>query len=133
MFYAILDPEDGTLTYVSAGHHPAYLLSPGAGVAPQPLRRTGMALGLLETARWAQDTAVIGPGDRLLLYTDGVTDATSPQETVFGDERLLQVADKHAARPVDQIQAAILGALDRFTVDAPQLDDITLVLLARDG
>jgi serine phosphatase RsbU (regulator of sigma subunit) len=46
---------------------------------------------------------------------------------------LLQVADKHAARPVDQIQAAILGALDRFTVDAPQLDDITLVLLARDG
>jgi sigma-B regulation protein RsbU (phosphoserine phosphatase) len=133
MFYAILDPESGTLTYVNAGHHPAYLFSPGAGTVPQPLRRTGMALGLLETARWEQETVATGSGDRLLLYTDGVTDATSPQETMFGDDRLLEVTQEHAARPVDQIQAAILGALDRFTADAPQLDDITLVVLARDA
>jgi serine phosphatase RsbU (regulator of sigma subunit)/DNA-binding NarL/FixJ family response regulator len=132
MFYAILDPTSGILTYANAGHHPPYVLD-SAGAAPQALNRTGMALGVLETERWEQETVVLGPGDVLLLYTDGVTDATTPQETMFGTQRLLEVAQEHPGRSADEIQAAILAALDRFSGDAPQLDDVTLVVLSRDA
>jgi serine phosphatase RsbU (regulator of sigma subunit)/DNA-binding NarL/FixJ family response regulator len=132
-FYAILDPQTGTLTYANAGHHPPYVLRAAPGAAPQVLARSGMALGVLESERWAQETMVLGPADVLLLYTDGVTDALSPRGTAFGTERLLQAAQQRPAGSAHGIQTAILAALDRFTGDAPPLDDITLVVLGRDA
>jgi serine phosphatase RsbU (regulator of sigma subunit) len=123
MFYGILDPETGTLAYANAGHHPPYVLGQASGTEPQVLTRSGMALGVLESERWAQETVALGPADVLLLYTDGVTDALSPQGTAFGVERLLIAARQGPAGSAGEIQAAILAALDRFTGDTPQLDD----------
>jgi len=131
VFYAILDPQTGTLTYANAGHHPPYVLGSAPGEAPQVLARSGMALGVLESERWQEETIVLGPADVLLLYTDGVTDALSPQEMAFGVEGLLQAAQQGPGGSAAEIQAAILGALDRFTGDAPPLDDITLVVVGR--
>ena len=83
VFYGILDPATGTLVYCNAGHNPPYLF--GAQNSPQQptqngdavksLRRTGMALGVLEESIWQQQTTQIDPGDVLVLYTDGITDA----------------------------------------------------------
>ena len=133
MFYAVLDPATGTLTYANAGHHPPYVLCAQPGAAPRALTRTGMALGVLETEQWEQAGTVLGPGDVLLLYTDGVTDTVNPQRTRFGAQRLLEVAQEPPGRSAHEIQAAILAALDRFAGDAPQLDDVTLVVLGRDA
>jgi serine phosphatase RsbU (regulator of sigma subunit)/DNA-binding NarL/FixJ family response regulator len=133
MFYAILDPATGTLAYANAGHHPPYVLGAQPGAAPRALARTGMALGVLETEQWEQEMAVLSPGDVLLLYTDGVTDTVNPQRTRFGAQRLLEVAQEPPGRSAHEIQAAILAALDRFAGDAPQLDDVTLVVLGRDA
>jgi serine phosphatase RsbU (regulator of sigma subunit)/DNA-binding NarL/FixJ family response regulator len=133
MFYAILDPADGTVTYANAGHHPPYLLSAQSGAAPRALARTGMALGVLETELWGQERVVIGPGDVLLVYTDGVTDTLSPRKASFGSQKLLQVVQEHPGRSAGEIKAAILGALDHFAGDAPQPDDVTLVVLSRDA
>jgi serine phosphatase RsbU (regulator of sigma subunit)/DNA-binding NarL/FixJ family response regulator len=130
VFYGILDPGTGTLTYASGGHHPPYVLS-ALGAEPQVLTRSGMALGVLENERWTQKTVEIGPKDVLLLYTDGVTDALSPEETVFGAERLLDAAQQHPGGSADEIRADVLKALDRFTGDVPPLDDITLVVVGR--
>jgi sigma-B regulation protein RsbU (phosphoserine phosphatase) len=77
--------------------------------------------------------AVLAPGDVLLLYTDGVTDTVNPQRTRFGAQRLLEVAQEPPGRSAHEIRAAILAALDRFAGDAPQLDDVTLVVLGRDA
>ncbi|MGD8794779.1 MAG: SpoIIE family protein phosphatase [Anaerolineae bacterium] len=133
MFYAILDPVSGTVTYANAGHPPSYLLSAQPGSAFRALAGTGMALGVLETEQWGQETVMIGPGDVLLLYTDGVTDTFSPRKTRFGNQGLLEVAREHAGRSAGEIKTAILAALDHFAGDTPQLDDVTLVVLSRDA
>ncbi len=133
MFYAILDPKNGILTYANAGHHPPYLLSASSGAEPQILARSGMALGVLESEWWAQETVELGPADLLVLYTDGVTDALSPQGVAFGTQRLLKAAQQYPGGSAAEIQASILSALDRFTGETPQLDDITLVVLGRDA
>jgi serine phosphatase RsbU (regulator of sigma subunit)/DNA-binding NarL/FixJ family response regulator len=133
MFYAILDPVSGSLTYANAGHHPPYVLSAQPGTAPRALTRTGMALGILEAEQWGQETVMLAPGDLLLSYTDGITDAVDPSNTMFGIQGLLQVAQEHHGRSAETVQAAILAALERFTGDTPQLDDVTLVVLRREA
>ncbi|MGC9334648.1 MAG: SpoIIE family protein phosphatase [Anaerolineae bacterium] len=133
VFYAVLDPKSGTLIYANAGHHPPYVLRPDSDATPQVLARSGMALGVLENEIWVQETVELNPADVLLLYTDGVTDAQSPEGAAFGAQRLLRVAQERAAGSAVEIQAAILRALERFTGDAAQEDDITLVVLTRDA
>lgn len=133
VFYAILNPESGELTYANAGHPPAYVLGAQPAAAPRALTKTGMALGVLETERWGQNTVVLDPGETLLLYTDGVTEAAGPAGTMFGSQRLLQVAEETTRRSAGELAGAIMTALDRFAGSAPQIDDITLVIVGRDA
>ena len=133
VFYAILNPESGELTYANAGHPPAYVLGAQPTAAPRALTKTGMALGVLETERWGQNTVVLDPGETLLLYTDGVTEAAGPAGTMFGSQRLLQVAEETTRRSAGELAGAIMTALDRFAGSAPQIDDITLVIVGRDA
>jgi sigma-B regulation protein RsbU (phosphoserine phosphatase) len=92
-----------------------------------------MALGVLETERWGQNTVVLDPGETLLLYTDGVTEAAGPAGTMFGSQRLLQAAEETTRRSAGELAGAIMTALDRFAGSAPQVDDITLVIVGRDA
>jgi serine phosphatase RsbU (regulator of sigma subunit)/DNA-binding NarL/FixJ family response regulator len=144
VFYGVLDPATGTLTYCNAGHNPPYLFRgpnpPGAqsGDTVQALRGTGMVLGVIEEATWKQAVVQLAPGDVLLLYTDGITEAQNQQEAFFGEQRLLEViqanVDTQANRPVAQdIQDALLAELRAFVGDAPQVDDITLMVIVRDS
>ncbi|MGD1995198.1 MAG: SpoIIE family protein phosphatase [Anaerolineae bacterium] len=131
VFYGILDPGSGTLTYCNAGHNPPYLLSPHARDTVQALRRTGMALGVLEDESWKQGVAQLALGDTLVLYTDGVIDAEDGRGTFFGTERLLEVARANLRRSAQCVHEAIIAEVRQFTGDAPQFDDITLMVLAR--
>jgi serine phosphatase RsbU (regulator of sigma subunit) len=132
VFYGVLDPQVGTLTYCNAGHNPPYLLSIAEEGAVHGLERTGMALGVVGDMTLEQDTVQFSPGDVLLLYTDGVTEAQNPEGAMFGVERLLAAAREQRGAPALRVQEAILEAIHAFVGDAPQFDDITLMVARRE-
>lgn len=133
VFYGILDPTEHTLTYSNAGHNPAYLLSSLNQRDPLALIRTGMPIGIDEENAWENRTVNIEPGDVLLLYTDGVPDAQNAQGEFFDQERLLDVTRANLQGSAYDLQDAILNNIRAFVGDAPQFDDITLLILARDA
>lgn len=130
VFYAVLEPETGLITYCNAGHNPAYVLSPN-GPAPQALIRTGIPLGMFEGMTWERRQLELSPGSTLLLYTDGVTEAQNETQELFDDQRLLATSREHLNGTAVQLQNAIVTAVQQFTHPAPQFDDITLVILSR--
>jgi serine phosphatase RsbU (regulator of sigma subunit)/DNA-binding NarL/FixJ family response regulator len=138
VFYGILDPTSGWLTYCNAGHNPPCLLSRRKG-SVRELAKTGMALGAVEDTDWGRRSIQIEPGDALVLYTDGITEAQDQHETLFGRQRLLKFLatmnlPSESQRPSAQhIQDALLAEVHRFMGQAPQLDDVTLVILVRDS
>jgi serine phosphatase RsbU (regulator of sigma subunit) len=127
-FYGILEPEAGRLIYCNAGHHPPYLLHADGLEA---LGRGALPLGILEDTSWEQDTALLAPGDTLVLYTDGVTDARAPDGTLFGHERLLEMIRACRGCEAHDMQEAILDTIHRFVDTAPRFDDLTLLIVAR--
>jgi sigma-B regulation protein RsbU (phosphoserine phosphatase) len=139
VFYAVLDPVTGSLAYCNAGHNPPILFRGPQGQEIQRLVRTGVPLGILEEAAWEEGSAQMAPGDVLVLHTDGIVEAEDASDAFYGEQRLLG-AVRAALDPAMErervprhLQDAILGDLERFVGDAPQLDDITLVVLARNG
>jgi serine phosphatase RsbU (regulator of sigma subunit)/DNA-binding NarL/FixJ family response regulator len=129
VFYGVLDPASGTLTYGNAGHNPPYLVRARRPDAVQPLSRTGMALGVVRDATWHQESVCLEPGDVLILYTDGVTDAQDKGGIFFGQERLLGIARASLGRSAQEVQDALLAAVREFIGAAPQFDDIALVIV----
>jgi len=132
VFYGVLDPITGTLTYCNAGHNPPYLLSARNTDTVQALRRTGMPLGIAKGVSWEQDVVQLAPGDMLVLYTDGVTEAQDGREAFFGKERLLEVVQTNLGRQAQNVQDALLAEVHEFVGDAPQFDDIALMVVVRD-
>jgi DNA-binding CsgD family transcriptional regulator len=132
LFYGILDPTTGSLSYANAGHNPPYLLNAQNGDQVQALRRTGMPLGVLEEASWEQGAVQIASGDALLLYTDGIPEAQNGHEEFFGEKRLLEIVQSNLGRSAQVMQEVLLAEVHRFMADAPQLDDITLMVMVRE-
>ena len=132
-FYGILDPATGTLVYSNAGHNPPYLLPGHNGNEARRLTGTGLPLGIFDDASWTQEIIQLSPGDTLVLYTDGVTEAQNPERLLFGEKRLVECVQANRGRAARDIQNAILTEISEFVGEAPQLDDITLVVIARDS
>ncbi len=133
VFYGILDPRAGQLTYCNGGHNPPYILSTESEGRVQTLRKTGMALGAMANLSWEQRTAQLAPGDTLVLYTDGVTDAQNEDGAFFGQERLLEIARAHVGSSAHEVRDALLQAVQAFTGAGSQFDDITLMVAVRDA
>jgi serine phosphatase RsbU (regulator of sigma subunit) len=133
VFYGILDPITGTLTYCNAGHNPPYLLNTQNRDKVQTLRRTGMPLGVFEEVTWTQGSVQFAPGDSLVLYTDGVPEARNQQEEFFGEKRLLAIAQASLGRSAQDIQNALLAGIHQFMGNAPRLDDVTVMVVVRDS
>ena len=130
VFYGVLDPVSGLLTYANAGHTPPYLVNANPGI--QTLRNTGMPLGIDEDSTWNQETVVMNPGDILLLYTDGVMDAQNAQGEFIDRQSVLAQSRDSLGKPVEHIRQAILDTVHSFVGEAPRFDDITLVIVGRD-
>ena len=129
LFYVILEPDRGEITYVNGGHMPPILLR-AAGGEIEELRTDGMALGVLEGTDWAQETLQMAPGDAVVLYTDGIPDARDAGGAMFGEDRLLEVAQKAQGCTAREVQEALLDEVHGFVGKAPRFDDITLMVLA---
>jgi sigma-B regulation protein RsbU (phosphoserine phosphatase) len=137
MIYAIVDVQARTLTYARAGHTPLLCLpgpkSPARGL--KLLAPDGMVLGLsLDDGQMferllEEQTLPINPGDIYLLFTDGISDAMNDADDCFGEARLGRIVEEHADLPSDQLRERILREIAAFVGDAPQHDDMTMILL----
>ncbi len=130
LFYAQLDPARGEFTYVNAGQNPPVHYRARSDQLIE-LTRTGIALGIDAAAPYDQRATILEPGDFVVLYTDGVTEAIDTQQNQFGEERLFSVIkDKHHASAAG-IVAALQAALYAHTGGESQYDDITMVVAKR--
>lgn len=127
LFYASVDPPSGEVTYVNAGHNPPLLYRADQDQVTK-LTRTGMALGVIADSPFEERTLHLNPGDFILLYTDGVTDATDAHEHDFGIERLERVALDYRGAPAEGIVAALEQAIDDFAGSTAPFDDIAVVV-----
>jgi serine phosphatase RsbU (regulator of sigma subunit)/AAA+ ATPase superfamily predicted ATPase len=131
-FYGVLNPETGVLTYAGAGHPPPYLFTLGGGKYPQPLPRTGMALGVTEETEWTSASLEISPGSTLLLYTDGILDTQDPSGAFFDEGEMLEAVGSVVGREAREIQETLLSRVFAFAGAERQVDDITLVVVTRE-
>ncbi len=132
IFYGVLDPNEGTLTYCNAGHNPPYLIRKSDQGAVASLTRTGIAMGIEANSTWSSQTVAIDPGDILLLYTDGIPDTQDQDGDFFNDETIIEIARKNSGQSAHEIQSSIINEVQDFSNNAPQEDDITLMVLVRD-
>jgi serine phosphatase RsbU (regulator of sigma subunit) len=129
-FLGVLSPDKATLRYVNAGHNPPLLVRRNGTV--ERLERGGFALGLFDDAAFDDGEATLGAGDRLILYTDGVTEVTDRQGAEFGESRLAAVIVAHPALGAEDLKAAILDEIERFR-SGPFADDVTLAVVRATG
>ncbi|MFL7811657.1 MAG: PP2C family protein-serine/threonine phosphatase [Anaerolineae bacterium] len=130
VFYGVLDPASGQLAYCNAGHNPPYVLR-GQSRETVALRRTGMPLGVFDDAAWEERQIQLGPGEAMVLYSDGITEAQNAAGELFGEARLLQAVQLGSGYTARELEEALLGAVRAFRGSEPQSDDITLLVVAR--
>ena len=126
VFYCLLD-QSGRLDYVNAAHCPPIVVRPSGETAE--LGATGVPVGLLEGSRYELAGRQLSPGEKVVIYTDGVTEAQDARGAFFGRKRLFDLVRAHAGASSTELHDAIQGAVREFTEGAPQSDDITLVVL----
>jgi len=125
-FFGVLSP-DGSCRYVNAGHNPPILLRRDGSL--EQLTAGGMVLGLFAGEQYRSSCARFGPGDRLVLFTDGAVDALGASGKEFGLDRLISVLRSHARLPAPEMLALTQAAVLDYSEGVPQADDITLLVL----
>ena len=128
-FYGILGP-DGSFMFTNAGHNPPFLVS-ATGV--RRLETGGMVLGLFEHAAFEEETVQLSPGDFIVAFSDGVSEAMNAESEEFGDDRLAACIERHRARAPQAILEGLFADVRAFCGDATQSDDVTIVLVRYDG
>ncbi len=127
---AVYDPHTGHCTYASAGHDPPVVVHCD-GSATQLPGTGGIALGIVPGLSFSEKTLVLEPGETLVLYTDGVSEAMNVDQEEFGIKRILELFNGRPPRDADEVMAVIFDAVADFAGDAPASDDITCLALHR--
>jgi len=129
LFLALLDGETGEITYVNGGHNPPFLLRATGEI--EPLTQGGLLLGIVPEAEYASGTVRLEPGELLLIYSDGVTEARSAEEEEFGEERLMEfLRQSRSLSPVDMIEL-LIQRVREFSSRGKPSDDVTIVVMRR--
>ena len=129
-FYGIYNIRTGEVKYANAGHNPPYLMKTDGSVKVLPLSHDFVA-GVIDDFQYTEETTLLEKGDTLLLFTDGVTEATSPTYEEYGEQRLEQRLSQLTQVGCQQIIDAIKADVKAFAGEAEQSDDITLLALKR--
>ncbi len=130
MILGILDPVTHKLTYTNCGHNPALIVRSQSEEVSR-LETTGMPVGLMEVGNYSQVDTEFQPGDTMVLYTDGITEAEDPEGEEYGIERLIEVCKRHSDKSLEEMSKEIENDLDEFANGVPYADDRTLVLARR--
>ena len=123
----ILDLTTGNVQFANAGHNPP-LLKRADGSFEYLKTRAGFVLAGMEGVRYRVGELTLNPGDRLFLYTDGVPEATNADNKLYGEDRLLAFMNQNAALEATELLPALKGNIDEFVGEAPQFDDITMLM-----
>jgi len=129
LFLVLLDAQ-GMGQFISAGHNPAYLFRSATGTIEE-LFPDAFVLGMFDSASYQSRTLHLDKGDILVVYSDGLTDAQNQQEEMFGEERLLKIIQQEAPSGSHALEQKLLQAIEEFTQDMPQNDDITFVVVEK--
>jgi sigma-B regulation protein RsbU (phosphoserine phosphatase) len=130
--YLVLEPKSGRLEYALAGHDPPLIRRAGSHQIDRLSMVGGAPLGLGPEFPAVVGTAMLYPGDTLVLFTDGITEAMSLTGETFGQERLTEALEASAGA-VDRVMGAVLVAVNAHAEGAALQDDLTLVLVRRGG
>jgi sigma-B regulation protein RsbU (phosphoserine phosphatase) len=128
LFFGILNPVTGEIAYINGGHEPLYII--GRSGIKETLKAAGPVVGIITGAEFKIQQAQLEPGDILIGYTDGVTEALSPQQTLYSKEKfraLLELRASSATELIERIQTDLFDHID----NAPQFDDITMIAVHR--
>ena len=123
----ILDLTTGTLQFANAGHNPP-LIKRASGEFEYLKTRAGFVLAGMEGVRYRMGELTLCPGDRLFLYTDGVTEATNKDNQLYGEERLISFMNQNSTSKPTVFLPALKENIDEFVGEAPQFDDITMLM-----
>ncbi|WP_051451044.1 PP2C family protein-serine/threonine phosphatase [Actinospica robiniae] len=130
LFFGILDPETGVLSYINGGHNPPLLFAEDGALRAE-LEPTGPAVGVLPDPGFEVGRIRIEPGEFLLAFTDGVTESRASSGEFFGDERLTGLATVPCER-AQELTGRIMAAIEHHSAAGEQYDDITMLVLRRD-
>lgn len=130
MFYGRLDPATGRLNYTNGGHDCPILVKENQETTE--LESTGLILGIFEDSEYSEEQARLNPGDVLLLYSDGITEAMNPEMEMYGTNRLRNLLQKNQKKSASQIGELILNDIELHSEGATQSDDITLLIIKRE-
>jgi serine phosphatase RsbU (regulator of sigma subunit) len=131
IFYVVLDLATGALTFSSAGHDDAVLLT--ASGTPERLGYMGPAIGLIDGVEYPTASRNLATGDAILLLSDGITEAFDIDGRIFGSDRILDVLARRQHVSATDIVEALTGEVSRFSIGTEQSDDITCVALRFEG
>ncbi|MBI9077877.1 MAG: serine/threonine-protein phosphatase [Desulfatibacillum sp.] len=123
--YVLIDESAGKITCAGAGHPPPLLVRSNGAV--EKIATRGPAIGLTTFSRFHQVTLDFGPGDQILLYTDGVTEALGPDDSRFGMDRLLEISGKFGGKPPKDLAGALFEGVARFAGPIEFEDDISIM------
>jgi serine phosphatase RsbU (regulator of sigma subunit)/pSer/pThr/pTyr-binding forkhead associated (FHA) protein len=126
MFFGILD-QDGEMDYINAGHPSPFLIR--HGVAEEPFTEGSYPVGLVQEAEYVTARVKLEPGDTLILFSDGVTEAMDPGDELYGVPRLREVLTGQSDCALDKLQKSILESVENFAKGAHQADDLTLLIV----
>jgi phosphoserine phosphatase RsbU/P len=129
VFYCVLDPLSGVLRYANGGHNPPYLRHADGSI--EVLNGAGaLVLGVMPRVAFPGHTVVLRPGDRVVLYTDGVTEACNSCDEAYGPDRLAALISAQGGAAPAALVDSICRSVTSFAGTAPQADDITVAVLA---
>ena len=130
LFYGILNTRTGVLEYANAGHNPPYLLSPGGALrALKDL--SGPMLGVFDGLQYLTQSTTVQPGEGLLVYTDGVTEARDSTGDFFDAARLEAYLAARASQAAEELVSGLHAEVQRFQAGLPMTDDVTVLALRR--
>jgi serine phosphatase RsbU (regulator of sigma subunit) len=130
VFYTTVD-RAGVARWINAGHCPPLVVRAAGGVEPLPA--SGCPVGLFPMSPFGQEHIQLRPGDKMVIYTDGVSEAENPAGQQFSEERLTELVQHYSKAAAAELHKAIIDAVGHFTAGASQNDDLTLLILEYSG
>jgi sigma-B regulation protein RsbU (phosphoserine phosphatase) len=129
VFYCVLDPASGSLVYANAGHNPPFVAR--ANGTKEWLREGGPILGVLPDIDYRSAGTTLAPGDMLVIYSDGLTEAADPHDAEFGEPRLATLVAAHRSGSAQDLVNAIRAAIEEWSGGTPPKDDLTMLVVKR--
>ncbi len=130
LFFGFLHSDSNIFNYSNGGHELPFLIS--AGGKTKRLRAGGLAIGIMPGFEYSEESVEMKPGDVLVIFSDGVTDVSSPDEEPFGEARLQVLLEKNTDKTAAGIIDAVKEVLTEFVGDQPPFDDLTMVVVKRE-